>query len=307
MPEQPLTLNAGTAKLRLDKFLLAHLPGYSRAQVQRLIREGFALVDGSPRKTGYRFKGGEVVTLRLPEPQASTIEPENIPLHILHEDACLAVIDKPAGMVVQPGPSHPGGTLVNALLWRYPELAKMRDDPATSQRLGIAHRLDRGTSGLLLVARDKPTLLELMAQFQARAVEKKYLALLERRPSSNAGLIDAPIARDQRQRKRMAVQRGGKSAQTEFEVLDDHFQGERAFARLKLLTGRTHQIRVHMAFIGCPVVGDAVYGYRKQRLKMKRLFLHAHELAFEHPDTGERLRFVSELPVGLRNVLEKLR
>ncbi|MCY4146016.1 MAG: RluA family pseudouridine synthase [Chloroflexi bacterium] len=307
MPEQSLTLNATTAKLRLDKFLLAHLPGYSRAQVQRFIRAGLALVDGVPQKAGYKLKGGEIVTLHLPESQATFIEPEAIPLEIVHEDARLAVIDKPAGLVVQPGPGHETGTLVNALLWRYPELADMLDDPEAGERLGIAHRLDRGTSGLLVVARDKATLLALMEQFQARAVDKKYLALLEKRPKSKAGLIDAPIARDQRQRKRMAVQRGGKNAQTEFEVLDDHFQGERAFVRLNLLTGRTHQIRVHMAFIGCPVVGDAVYGYRKQRLKMKRLFLHAQELAFDHPDTGERLRFVSELPVGLRSVMEKLR
>lgn len=307
MPEQSLILNATTAKLRLDKFLLAHLPGYSRAQIQRFIRDGHALVDGAPQKTGYKFKGGEVVTLRLPEPQMTAIEPQDIPLEIVHEDAQLAVIEKPAGLVVHPGPGHETGTLVNALLGRYPELANMRDDPEAGERLGIVHRLDRGTSGLLVVARDKATLLALMGQFHARTVDKVYLALLERRPQSNAGLIDAPIARDQRQRKRMAVQRGGKSAQTEFEVLDDHFQGDRALVRLKLLTGRTHQIRAHMAFIGCPVVGDAVYGYRKQRLKMKRLFLHAHELAFEHPASGQRMRFVSELPVGLRSVMEKLR
>ena len=307
MSKQSLTLNATTAKLRLDKFLLAHLPGYSRAQIQRFIRDGYALVDGAPQKTGYKFKGGEVVTLHLPEPQATSIEPEDIPLEIVHEDAHLAVLDKPAGLVVHPGPGHESGTLVNALLGRYPELAKMLDDAEAGERLGIVHRLDRGTSGLLVVARDKATLLALMGQFQARTVDKVYLALLEKRPQSNAGLIDAPIARDQRQRKRMAVQRGGKSAQTEFEVLDDHFQGDRALVRLKLLTGRTHQIRVHMAFIGCPVVGDAVYGFRKQRLKMKRLFLHAQELAFDHPETGERLRFVSELPVGLRSVMEKLR
>ncbi len=307
MSDRSLTFHASTPKLRLDKFLLAHLPGYSRAQVQRFIREGRALVDGAPQKTGYKFKGGEFVTLQLPEPQTSAIEPEDISLQIVHEDAHLAVVDKPAGLVVQPGPNHPGGTLVNALLWRYPELADMRGDPETAERLGIVHRLDRGTSGLLVVARDKPTLLALMAQFQARTVDKVYLALLEKRPKSNAGLIDAPIARDQRQRKRMAVRRDGKAAQTEFTVLDDHFQDDRALVRLQLLTGRTHQIRVHMAFIGCPVVGDAVYGFRKQRLRMKRLFLHAHELAFDHPVSGERLAFESELPVALRSVMEKLR
>ena len=307
MPEQSLTLIANEPKQRLDKFLLAHLPGYSRARVQALIRSGCVLVDGEPRKTGYKFKGGEQVSLRIPRGAESSVEPEDIPLDIVYEDAQLAVIDKAAGMVVQPGPGNKSGTLVNALLARYPELAALMDDPETQDRLGIVHRLDRGTSGLLVVARDKLTLLALMRQFRERSVEKVYLALLEQRPQTNSGLIDAPIARDPRQRKRMAVQRGGKPAQTEFEVLDDDFQGDRALVRLKLLTGRTHQIRAHMAFIGCPVVGDTVYGRRKQRVRMKRQFLHAHELAFEHPASGERLRFLSELPVGLRTVLEKLR
>ena len=307
MPEQSLTLIADATGERLDKFLLAHLPGYSRAQAQGLIRSGCVLVDGAPRKTGYKFKGGEQVVARIPPREESSVEPEDIPLAIVYEDARLAVVDKAAGMVVHPGPGNASGTLVNALLARYPELADMMDDPETSDRLGIVHRLDRGTSGLLVVARDKAALLALMAQFQARTVDKTYLALLEQRPKSNSGLIDAPIARDPRQRKRMAVRRDGKPAQTEFEVLDDDFQGDRALVKLRLLTGRTHQIRVHAAFIGCPVVGDTVYGRRKQRVRMKRQFLHAHELAFEHPVSGERLRFTSELPVGLRAVLEKLR
>ena len=307
MPEQSLTLIADQPKQRLDKFLLAHLPGYSRAQAQALIRGGCVLVDGEPRKTGYRFKGGEQVQVRIPPREERSVEPEDIPLDIVYEDVQLAVIDKAAGMVVHPGPGNKSGTLVNALLARYPELADMMDDPETQDRLGIVHRLDRGTSGLLVIARNKSALLVLMRQFQARTVEKVYLALLEQRPKSNTGLIDAPIARDPRQRKRMAVQRGGKPAQTEFEVLDDDFQGDRALVKLRLLTGRTHQIRAHMAFIGCPVVGDTVYGRRKQRVKLKRQFLHAHELAFEHPVTGERMKFVSELPVGLRSVLEKLR
>ena len=307
MPEQSLTLSANEPQQRLDKFLLAHLPGYSRTQVQALIRAGHVLVDGVAQKSGYRFKGGETVSVCIPPREDATIEPEAIPLDIVYEDKHLAVIDKAAGMVVHPGPGNESGTLVNALLARYPELVDMMDDPETGDRLGIVHRLDRGTSGLLVIARDKATLLALMGQFQARTVDKVYLALLEKRPASNTGLIDAPIARDSRQRKRMAVRRDGKPAQTEFEVLDDDFQGDRALAKLKLLTGRTHQIRAHLAFIGCPVLGDTVYARRKQRVKMKRQFLHAHELAFDHPVSGERLRFVSELPVGLRSVLEKLR
>ena len=307
MPEERLTLIADKPDQRLDKFVLAHLAGFSRAQVQALIRAGCVLVNGAAQKTGYKLKGGEQIVVRVPQREETTIEPEDIPLDIVYEDDYLAVIDKPAGMIVHPGAGNGSGTLVNALLARYPELADMMDDPDTGKRLGIVHRLDRGTSGLIVTARDKASLLALMGQFQARAVDKVYLALLEKRPASNTGIVDAPIARDPRQRKRMAVRRDGRSAQTEFEVLDDHFQGDRALVKLKLLTGRTHQIRVHMAFIGCPVVGDAVYGYRKQRVKMKRQFLHAHELAFDHPGTGERMGFVSELPVGLRSVMAKLR
>ena len=305
--QQQLQLIATTPRQRLDKFVLQHLPELSRTQVQGLIRDGQVLVDGNVEKTGYKFKGGERIDVTVPLPEETSIEPEDIALDIVYEDGDLAVINKTAGMVVHPGPGNASGTLVNALLAQYPELAELMDDEATQERLGIVHRLDRGTSGLMVVARNKPTLLALMRQFQERSVDKVYLALLEKRPESNTGLVDAPIMRDPRQRKRMWVNRNGKPAQTEFALLDDHFQGNRALVRLKLLTGRTHQIRVHMAFIGCPVVGDTVYGIRKQRLKLKRQFLHAHELAFDHPATGKRLEFVCELPVGLQAVMEKLR
>ena len=307
MSEQKLYLTAGAGKGRLDLFVLEHLEGFSRAQAQKLIRAGHVLVNGRVEKAGFRFKGGERVEISLPPGEEVSVEPEDIELEIVYEDEHLAVINKAAGMIVHPGAGNRGGTLVNALLARYPELAEMMDDPETGDRLGIAHRLDRGTSGLMVAARKKRILMALMRQFRERGVDKRYLALLEKRPESNTGLVDAPIARHPRQRKRMSVQRGGKPAQTEFEVLDDNFQGDRALVRLKLLTGRTHQIRVHMAFIGCPVVGDAVYGYRKQRVRLKRQFLHASELAFDHPATGERMRFESALPVGLRAVMEKLR
>ncbi len=307
MSEQKFHLTAGADKVRLDLFVLEHLEGMSRAQAQKLIRAGRVLVNGRTEKAGFRFKGGERVEISLPPSEEVSVEPEDIELEIVYEDEDLAVINKAAGMVVHPGAGNRGGTLVNALLARYPELAEMMDDPETGDRLGIVHRLDRGTSGLMVAARKKTSLMALMSQFRERSVDKRYLALLEKRPESNSGLVDAPIARHPRQRKRMSVQRGGKPAQTEFKVLDDDFQGDRALVRFKLLTGRTHQIRVHMAFISCPVVGDTVYGYRKQRVKLKRQFLHASELAFDHPATGARMRFESELPVGLRTVMEKLR
>lgn len=307
MSAEPLVFTADAAKQRLDKCLQARLPAYSRAQIQVLIRSGNVLVDGAACKAGYKLKGGEQLQVRLPQRQQRQIQAEAIPLDIVYEDEQIAVLNKPAGMVTHPGPGNETGTLAHALLARYPELEAMRQQPETRERLGIAHRLDRGTSGLLVIARQHPALLALMRQFQERRVEKVYLALLEKRPKSNSGIIDAPIARDPRQRQRMAVRRGGKPAQTEFEVLDDAFQGERALVKLKLLTGRTHQIRVHMAFIGCPVLGDAVYGYRKQRVKLKRQFLHAHQLAFTQPRTGEWLEFESALPRGLLNVMAKLR
>ncbi|MCY4539246.1 MAG: RluA family pseudouridine synthase [Chloroflexi bacterium] len=307
MGERQLHLTAVAGKQRLDLFVLEHLEGLSRAQAQKLIRAGHVLVNGRVEKAGFRFKGGERVEINVPPSDEISFEPEDIELEIVYEDDDLAVINKAAGMVVHPGAGNRSGTLVNALLARYPELAEMIDDPETGDRLGIVHRLDRGTSGLMVAARKKTTLVALMRQFRERSVDKLYLALLEKRPESDKGLVDAPIARHRRQRLRMAVRRDGKSAQTEFRVLDDGFQGDRALVELRLLTGRTHQIRAHMAFIGCPVVGDTVYGYRKQRLKLKRQFLHASELAFDHPATGERMRFESELPVGLRNVMKKLR
>jgi 23S rRNA pseudouridine1911/1915/1917 synthase len=279
----------------------------SRTQVQTLIREGLVTVDGKVEKTGFKFKGGETVRVILPVEEETELEPEDIELTIIYEDDDLAVINKPAGMVVHPGIGNETGTLVNAILARYPELADMFDDDETQERLGIVHRLDKGTSGLIVVARNKASLLHLMGQFQDRTVDKSYLALLEKTPKSSLGVVDAPIARDPRQRKRMWVTRDGKEATTEFEIVDNDLQGDRALVKCKLLTGRTHQIRVHMAFIGCPIVGDTVYGFRKQRLKLKRQFLHAAELAFDHPTTGERMEFSLPLPMSLQNILEKLK
>ena len=223
---------------------------------------------------------------------------------MIYEDDDLAVIDKPAGMIVHPGDQNETGTLVSAALYRWPQIAAMNIE---EKRAGIVHRLDKDTSGLIVIAKNDRARRNLIDQFQARTVEKTYLALLEKRPDTITGRIEAPIARDPQQRKRMAVLRGGKPAVTEFSVIEDQFRDDQALVKVRLLTGRTHQIRVHMAFIGCPVVGDRVYGYRKQRLGLKRQFLHAAELSFDHPVTGERLHFESPLPSGLLNILEKLR
>jgi 23S rRNA pseudouridine1911/1915/1917 synthase len=290
---------------RLDKAIVAQVgDALSRAQIQALIKAGQVTVNGAQVKAGVKLRGGETIRVTIPPKQEETIEPEAIPLNVIYEDDDLAVIDKPAGLIVHPGVANEKGTLVHAMLARWPEIAQMNIE---EKRMGIVHRLDKDTSGLLVIAKNDAARRKLAAQFQERTVEKIYLALLERTPQTRTGRIEAPIGRDPQQRKRMAVIRAGRQAITEYAVIDDDFAGGQALVRMRLLTGRTHQIRVHMAFIGCPVVGDTVYGFRKQRIKLKRHFLHAAELAFDHPTTGERLHFKSPLPPGLQNVMEKLR
>lgn len=291
---------------RLDKLVLAHLESFSRVQAQNLIKAGDVLVDGQHVKPGIKLRGGEQIIITIPaeENHDDIPHPEDIPLNIIYEDDHLVIIDKASDMVVHPGVGNESGTLVNALLAKYPHLAQLDD---AEDRHGIVHRLDKDTSGLMVVAKTLDALDDLMAQFRLREVDKTYLALLERTPKTLTGRIDAPIARDPKQRKRMAVVRDGKAALSEFKVIDDDFRHGQALVEFTILTGRTHQIRVHAAFIGCPVVGDTIYGFRKQRVKMKRNFLHAARLGFDHPESGERIEFKSELPVGLQQIMMKLR
>ena len=289
---------------RLDKTLVNHLGDQlTRSQIQSLIKEGQVMVNGAAAKPGIKLKGGEHITVTVPPPKEDpTVEAQDIPLDIVYEDDDLAVINKPAGLIVHPGTGNETGTLVNAILARYPSIAEMNYAP---KRRGIVHRLDKDTSGLIVIAVNAPAMQRLMAQFQRRTVEKEYLALLERTPKTSVGRIDVPLARDTADRKKIAVSRDGKPAVSEFAVIE-RFKDGRALVRVKLLTGRTHQIRVHMAFIGCPIVGDALYGFRKQRL-LSRQFLHAARLCFDHPRTGERLCFESPLPAELETVLHELR
>jgi 23S rRNA pseudouridine1911/1915/1917 synthase len=297
---------APTAGERVDKAIVAEIgESLSRAQIQALIGDGQVTVNGKTVKANFKLKGGETIRVLIPiKEQAETVVAEAIPLKVIYEDDDLAVIDKPAGMTVHPGVQNESGTLVSALLSRWPQVAAMNIE---EKRAGIVHRLDKDTSGLIVVAKNDPARRKLMTQFQAHTIEKSYIALLERKPQTTVGRIDAPIARDPQNRKRMAVSRGGKNAITEFTVIDDNFRAGQALVKLNILTGRTHQIRVHMAFIGCPVVGDRVYGFRKQRVGMKRHFLHAAELSFDQPTTGERLKFASPLPVVLQNILDTLK
>lgn len=285
---------------RLDKLLAELLDDLSRTRLQALIKEGRVRVDGTPVKPSYKVAGGETLTIFLPPPETSEVVPQDIPLDVIYEDADLIAINKPAGMVVHPAYGHDSGTLVNAVLYRWPQLAEVGDE----YRAGIVHRLDKDTSGVILVTKTPQAHRAIAAQFEQRQTEKHYLALVEGHPDSSTGRIEAPIGRDPRQRKRMAVVRGGREAISEFKVLE--YYDEFALLDVQIFTGRTHQIRVHLAFIDHPIVGDAIYGFRKQKIKLKRNFLHAHQITITSPGTGERLTITAPLPAGLQNVLDKL-
>lgn len=288
---------------RLDRYVARHLPQLSRAAVQRLIGAQAVLVNRAPARPSYRVEAGDLVQVALPAPGAVEPEPEAIALNLLYEDAALAVLDKPAGLVVHPAHGHVRGTLLNALLARYPELQAW---PAEEGWPGLVHRLDRDTSGVLVVARTRQARDALRAQFKARQVGKVYLALVLGRPRLERARIEAPIGRDERDRKRMAVvTEGGREAVTEYRVRE--YLGDYTLLEVRPQTGRTHQIRVHLAAVGHPVAGDRVYGLARQRLGLGRAFLHAAEITFRHPLSGQEVTFSAPLPCDLQAVLEGLK
>ncbi len=300
MTQDPQTLIAETGGERLDKWLVAQFTDYSRAQIQDWIKDGLVMVNDEVARASLKLRGGEkiVVTLPIaPEPPPIAV---NIPLTVVHDDPNFAVIDKVAGMVTHPGAGNPTNTLMNAICGKWGEILHMQNE-----RKGIVHRLDKETSGLIVIAKDDVTQRQLMRQFQARTVEKMYLALLERPPKTNIGRIEVPIGRDNRDRRKMVPLRAGRPAISEFEVKETYANGM-CLVQFNLLTGRTHQIRVHAAFIGCPLVGDKTYGFRKQTMKTERMFLHAQRLSFDHPKTRERLIFESPLPPELEKILRRL-
>jgi 23S rRNA pseudouridine1911/1915/1917 synthase len=287
---------------RLDRVLADLLPEISRAHIQSLIKQGLVSVDGdSVAKPSARLEGGERLSIQIPAAEPQALEAESIPLDIVYQDAEVIVVNKAPGMVVHPASGHTSGTLVNALLAHVPELALV----GGTRRPGIFHRLDKDTSGLMVVALTEASRLKLKGQFQARTVRKEYLALVEGVLSPPAGLVDAPIARSKHRRKRMAIVQGGRPAQTEYRTLEN-FDAHTLVEALPK-TGRTHQIRVHMAFLGHPLVGDMVYGRRKRTAPLKRHFLHAHQLTFIHPASGQELTLSSPLPGDLAHVLNWLR
>ncbi len=308
-----LVTDAASSGERLDAWLARQLPALSRSRLQALIDDGHVLLDEARARPSARLRAGQAVRVDVPPPGPAEPQPEDIPIAVLYEDAHLLVLNKPAGLVVHPGAGTSRGTLVNALLRHVHDLSGV----GGVLRPGIVHRLDRGTSGLLVVAKDDETHRSLARQFAGRTVEKEYLALVLGNPARDSGEIDAPIGRDPVHRRRMSVRAPrGREARTSWRV-EERFDGA-ALLRVRIHTGRTHQVRVHLASTGHPVAGDDVYGgkrtlpsrrgaAREAFASLERPALHAARLSFTHPATGERLTFEAPLPADLESVLARLR
>jgi 23S rRNA pseudouridine1911/1915/1917 synthase len=302
---QKWTIESEQVGMRLDRYITSQMTDLSRTSVQQLIAEEAVLVNEKPAKAGYVLRLHDTIHVLRTTPLAhqNTIVRRALPLEVVYEDADLLVVNKAAGMVVHPAPGHHDDTLVNALLARYSEFHVTEED----QRPGIVHRLDRDTSGLLIVAKNKQTQAALVEQMKRHEVVKRYLALVEGIVALDSGIIDAPIGRNPRQRQQMAITTSGsREARTHFRVIE-------RFARYTLLllqleTGRTHQIRVHLKAIGHPVVGDPVYGSGRKQPDMlsQRQFLHAYQLCFTHPATGETIELEAPLPADLEAGLDSL-
>lgn len=311
-PQLTFSVSPASSGERLDAFLASQIEGWSRARLQRLIEDADVLVNGLVAKSSYKLHAGDHIEVELIPPPSTAFAPENIPLDIVFEDDDLIVVNKPAGMVVHPAAGAEAGTLANALAFHFEQLSSN----AGAARPGIVHRLDKGTSGLLVVAKNESAHENLADQFRAREVFKSYVALVHGQVEKKTDQIDQPIARDPRNRIRMAVVRGGRPAISIYRV-------RKRFERFTLLdielrTGRTHQIRVHLAWLKHSVVGDEIYGggrdktvpdvrIRVQIAKLGRQFLHAEQLGFRHPRTGDEVRFTAQLPDDLQHLLEILK
>ncbi|MBM4423740.1 MAG: RluA family pseudouridine synthase [Chloroflexi bacterium] len=307
MTDRLIRLIASSTGERIDRYLALALPELSRAQIQRLIDDGFITVNNIPvAKASQRLNDGDEIAVTVPPPAPATLAPESIPLAIVYEDGDLIVIDKPAGMVAHPAAGHPGGTLVNAVLAHAPDLEGVGDE----QRPGIVHRLDRDTSGLIVVAKNNRAHRHLQKQFKDRAAQKLYLALVVGKPPTPTGRIEAAIDRDPKNRQRMAVTTGesGREAVTVYRTVEAFKQFTLVEAEPK--TGRTHQIRVHLTFIGCPIAGDSLYSTPRSVNTtlpgLHRQFLHAARLTIALPSGAVRT-FDSPLPEDLSNALTHLR
>jgi 23S rRNA pseudouridine1911/1915/1917 synthase len=305
--EQTLHFQVEQQVARLDQYLAEQMPDLSRSQLKKLIQQDKVLVAGRPAKPSSSLQPGDWISVYLPAPLLPSPPPsEIIPLDIIFEDEMLIVVNKPAGMVTHPGHGHMSGTLVNALLARYPDLRGLANiDPHGEMRPGLVHRLDQDTSGLIVVARTPAALKKLQQQFKARSVEKIYLALVFGEPQAPEGIIDVPLGRDPQHRQKIAPRADGRPARTHYRVMERFEQY--SLLKVGLETGRTHQIRVHLAWLKCPVVGDEIYGRKKNDLGLTRQFLHAWQLYFQHPGSGQMVRFEATLAADLQAVLDRLR
>ncbi|GAA0412295.1 RluA family pseudouridine synthase [Paenibacillus motobuensis] len=291
-----------TEKNRIDKFVKEQLgEEYSRSTIQLWIEDGHILVNGESVKANYKVNTGDQVTLTIPEAESAEIIPEDIPLDVYYEDADVIVVNKPRGMVVHPAPGHSSGTLVNALMFHCKDLSGINGEI----RPGIVHRIDKDTSGLLMAAKNDKAHASLAAQLKEHSVTRKYYALVHGNLSHDQGTIDAPIGRDPHDRKMYTViEKNSKQAVTHFHVVERF--GDYTLVELKLETGRTHQIRVHMKFIGHPMVGDPMYG-RSKGIKMDGQALHAAVLGFIHPSSGQYIEFTAPIPDDMEMLLQSLR
>ena len=286
---------------RLDR-ALALLTGWSRTEVARLIDDGAVLVGGQPVAKSHRLEAGSVVELLSEPPSDRLPDPEPVPVDVRFADDDMVVVKKPSGLVVHPGAGHPGGTLVNGLLDRFPEIAGV-GDPA---RPGIVHRLDRDTSGLMVVARSRRAYDALVAALARREIDRRYLALVWGHFDAPRGVIDAPIGRSPTRRTRMAIRDEGRAARTVYDVRGEYDDPSVSFVECRLETGRTHQLRVHLSAVGHAIVGDTAYRGNRPTLRLDRPFLHAYGLALAHPTTGRHLDFEDPLPPELASVLDGL-
>lgn len=292
---QTLLVKIKPQKDRLDQFVADSVKTLSRSKANKLIKEGFILVNKDEKTSDYRVRKGDKVTVEIPVEKEISLKPEKIPLNIVFEDKDIVVVDKQAGLVVHPTLDHPTGTLVNALISHLGEFAE------DSVRPGIVHRLDKGTSGLLVVAKNQNSLDSLKKQFKERKVQKTYTALVSGVVAKEKGTITESIARHPKLKQKFTVSEEGKEAVTEYKV-EKRFK-KFTLLNLKPFTGRTHQLRVHLASIGHPIVGDKLYG---GKMLLSRQFLHASKIEFAHPETKEKLTFTSDLPKELIETISKI-
>lgn len=301
MENKQFIIEQDSTNLRLDVFLSNQLEDKSRSYIQNLIEEGNVKINGALKKSNYKLRINDEVEITIPEPIGLNIEPENIPLDIVYEDADVIVVNKPQGMVVHPAAGVYNGTLVNALLNHCKDLSGING----VARPGIVHRIDKDTSGILVVAKNDNAHNKLAEQFKDHSMTRSYVALVEGILKNDEGTIDAPLGRHPVERVKIAVIKDGRRAVTHYKVLER--LKNTTLVECSLETGRTHQIRVHMAHIGHPLVGDPVYGYKKQRFNLDGQMLHAKKLGFIHPKSGEYIEFQSELPDYFVRVLNILR